>query len=71
MKFGVEVFWLKILSTTVAPVEAPMALTMLDPLLGPSPMSPNPSGLVPPEGTSTANLRSNGVQTVDQDGDLL
>lgn len=71
MKFGVEVFWRKILSTTAAPAEDPTALNTFEPLLGPNPIRPNPSGFDSPGVTWTAKLRLKTVQRVGWDNDLL
>lgn len=48
-----------------------MSLNTFEPLLGPSPMRPNPSWFDLSGVTWTANLMLKTIQTVDENGDLL
>jgi len=48
-----------------------MSVKTFEPLLGPSPMRPNPSRFVLSGVTWTANLMLKTIQAVDQEGDLL
>jgi hypothetical protein len=43
-KLGVERFWAKILSRGAFPAAVPISWKILDPLFGPSPIRPVPSG---------------------------